>query len=95
MQKVTARSGREKTARGKLGVPLTANAAVFTEKNHRKRGIAGRLLDMAVEDLRAKGISPIYLLTDHIGFYEKYGWEFFCFVQGDGEPFESRMYVHK
>jgi predicted acetyltransferase len=50
---------------------------------------------MAVEDLRAKGISPVYLLTDHIGFYEKYGWEFFCFAQGDGEPFESRMYVHK
>ena len=75
---------------------LTPNVcAVFTEENHRKRGIAGRLLDMAVEDLRAKGISPIYLLTDHIGFYEKYGWEFFCFVQGDGEPFESRMYVHK
>ena len=75
---------------------LTPNiCAVFTEENHRKRGIAGRLLDMAVEDLRAKGISPIYLLTDHIGFYEKYGWEFFCFVQGDGEPFESRMYVHK
>lgn len=75
---------------------LTPNVcAVFTEENHRKRGIAGRLLDMAVEDLRAKGISPIYLLTDHIGFYEKYGWEFFCFVQGDGETFESRMYVHK
>lgn len=75
---------------------LTPNiCAVFTEENHRKKGIAGRLLDMAVEDLRAKGISPVYLLTDHIGFYEKYGWEFFCFAQGDGEPFESRMYVHK
>jgi hypothetical protein len=48
----------------------------------------------AVEDLRAKGISPVYLLTDHTGFYERYGWEFLCMVQGDGESYLSRMYVH-
>ena len=28
-----------------------------------------------------KYISPIYLLTDHIGFYERYGWEFLGMVQ--------------
>ena len=50
---------------------------------------------MAVEDLKAKGISPVYLLTDHVGFYERYGWEFLCMVQGDGEVEMSRMYVHK
>jgi CDP-diacylglycerol--glycerol-3-phosphate 3-phosphatidyltransferase len=48
----------------------------------------------AVEDLRAKGISPVYLLTDHTGFYERYGWEFLCMAQGDGESYLSRMYVH-
>ena len=47
-----------------------------------------------VEELRAKGITPVYLLTDHTGFYERYGWEFLCMVQGDGEPRMSRMYVH-
>ena len=69
--------------------------AVFTEPECRGQGIAGRLLDKAVEDLRAKGISPVYLLTDHVGFYERYGWEFLCMAQGDGEPQMSRMYVHK
>ena len=69
--------------------------AVFTEKEYRRRGIAGKLLNMVVEDLRSKGISPIYLLTDHTGFYERYGWEFLCMVQGDGEPEMSRMYVHR
>ena len=69
--------------------------AVFTEPEDRRRGIAGRLLDLAVEDLRAKGISPVYLVTDHTGFYERYGWEFFCMVQGDGEPDLSRMYIHR
>jgi predicted acetyltransferase len=50
---------------------------------------------MAVEDLRSKDISPVYLLTDHTGFYERYGWEFFCFAMGDGEDEPSRMYIHR
>ncbi len=74
---------------------LTPNVcAVYTEADYRCRGIAGRLLNMAVEDLREKGISPVYLLTDHVGFYERYGWNFLCMVQGDGEPNMSRMYIH-
>ena len=74
---------------------LTPNiCAVYTEKEYRKRGIAGRLLNKAVEDLRTKGITPVYLLTDHTGFYERYGWEFYCLAQGDGEQQPSRLYVH-
>ncbi len=69
--------------------------AVYTEEAYRGRGIAGRLLDMTVEDLRAKGVSPVYLVTDHTGFYERYGWEFFCMAQGDGEPEPTRVYIHK
>ena len=69
--------------------------AVYTEEAHRRRGIAGRLLNMAVEDMRSKGISPLYLVTDHTGFYERYGWEFFCMVQGDGEDHLTRMYIHR
>ncbi|WP_315459814.1 GNAT family N-acetyltransferase [uncultured Streptococcus sp.] len=68
--------------------------AVYTEKNYRKQGIAGRLLHMTVEDLRSKGISPVYLVTDHTGFYERYGWKFLCMVQGDGESEMTRMYIH-
>ena len=75
---------------------LTPNiCAVYTEEAYRCRGIAGRLLDMVVEELRGKGISPVYLLTDHVGFYERYGWEYLCPVQGDGEPEPSRMYIHR
>lgn len=75
---------------------LTPNiCAVYTEDSHRCLGIAGKLLTMAVEDLRSKGISPAYLVTDHTGFYERYGWEFLCMVQGDGEPDMTRMYIHK
>lgn len=69
--------------------------AVFTEDKYRCQGIAGNLLNMVVNDMKAKGVSPIYLVTDHIGFYEKYGWEFLCMVQGDGEPDMTRMYIHR
>ena len=69
--------------------------AVFTEKDHRRKGIAGNLLNMVIEDLRSKGISPVYLVTDHTGFYERYGWEFLCMVQCDGERDLSRMYIHR
>lgn len=69
--------------------------AVYTEEEYRCKGIAGHLLDMVVEDLKLKGITPVYLVTDHTNFYEKYGWEFLCMVQGDGEPDMTRMYIHK
>ena len=75
---------------------LTPNVcAVFTEEGYRGQGIAGNLLNMVVNDMKSKGISPIYLITDHIGFYEKYGWEFLCMVQGDNEPDKIRMYIHR
>ena len=75
---------------------LTPNVcAVYIDETYRRNGIAGKLLDLAVEDLRNKGISPVYLLTDHIGFYERYGWEFHCMAQGEGEAYPSRMYIHR
>jgi N-acetylglutamate synthase-like GNAT family acetyltransferase len=55
----------------------------------------GQLLNMVVEDMRTKGISPIYLVTDHSGFYERYGWELLCLVQSEGQADMSRMYIHR
>lgn len=69
--------------------------AVYTEDEYRCNGIAGCLLNMVVNDLKAKEITPVYLVTDHIGFYERYGWEFLCVVQADGEPEMTRMYIHR
>ncbi|MEY8525239.1 GNAT family N-acetyltransferase [Lachnospiraceae bacterium 38-10] len=75
---------------------LTPNVcAVYTEKDYRCKGIAGHLLNMVVDDMKSKGITPIYLATDHTDFYERYGWEFLCMVQGDGEPNMTRMYIRR
>lgn len=69
--------------------------AVYTEEEYRCKGIAGNLLNMAVADMKNKGITPIYLITNHTTFYERYGWEFLCMVQGDNEPDMTRMYIHR
>ena len=75
---------------------ITPNVcAVYTEKDYRGKGIAGHLLNIVVEDMKSKGITPIYLITDHTSFYERYGWEFLCMVQGDGESHMTRMYIHR
>ncbi|MFA5576144.1 MAG: GNAT family N-acetyltransferase [Tissierellaceae bacterium] len=75
---------------------LTPNVcAVYTEEQYRGKGIAGELLKFTVADNKAKGISPLYLLTDFTSFYERYGWKYLCMVQGNGEPNMSRMYIHE
>ena len=69
--------------------------AVYTEADRRGRGVAGAVLNYVAEDMKARGIDTLYLITDHTSFYERYGWEFLCMVQGDGEAEPSRMYIHK
>lgn len=74
---------------------LTPNVcAVYVEPEYRCRGIAGELLHFACEDMKAKGITTLYLVTDHTSFYERYNWKFLCMVQGDGEEEMTRMYIH-
>ena len=75
---------------------LTPNVcAVFVEEDRRCNGIAGALLHFVCADMKERGIDTLYLLTDHDSFYERYGWKFFCMVQGDGESNMSRVYVHQ
>ncbi len=75
---------------------LTPNVcAVYVEEEYRCRGIAGKLLNFVCRDMEEKGVDTLYLVTDHTSFYERYGWEFLCMVQGDGEPEKARMYVHR
>ena len=75
---------------------LTPNVcAVYVEEEYRNQGIAGQMLQFVCDDCSERGIDTLYLLTNHTSFYERYGWEFFCLVQGDGEPDMARMYIHR
>lgn len=48
--------------------------AVFIEDAFRGNAYASQLLNKAKEDAKKGGFSSIYLCTDHIGYYEKYGF---------------------
>lgn len=75
---------------------LTPNVcAVYVEEDYRCQGIAGKLLKYVCDDMKQQGINTLYLVTEHETFYERYGWEFLCMVQGDGEQDMTRMYIHK
>lgn len=67
--------------------------AVYVEEEYRCNGIAGKLLDFVCDDMRQKGLNTLYLVTDHTSFYERYGWQFYCYVQGDGEEEQTRLYI--
>lgn len=69
--------------------------AVYVEEDRRKQGIAGKLLNYVCHDMKKHGLDTLYLLTDHVSFYERYGWEFYCEAMGDGEEKPSRLYIHK
>ena len=75
---------------------LTPNVcAVFTEPDRRREGIAGALLNYVCSDMAKEDIHTLYLATGHTGFYERYGWEYYCAVQCDGDDYMSRMYIHR
>ena len=67
---------------------------VYTFPEHRGHRYAGLLFDEVERLAKKRPAAEVYLSTNHIGLYEKYGWEFFDMMDDmDGEP--SRVYVKK
>ena len=67
---------------------------VYTFPEHRGHRYAGLLFDEVERLAKERPATEVYLSTNHIGLYEKYGWEFFDMMNDmDGEP--SRVYVKK
>ena len=68
--------------------------ALYVEEPYRRLGLAGALLERARVDLARQGITPVYLVTEHTSFYERYGWEFLCMVREDDGAGMLRLYRH-
>lgn len=65
--------------------------ALFIDDQHRGNAYASLLLEAAKKDTKAAGFKHLNLCTDHIGYYEKYGFQYI----GKGyHPWEatSRIY---
>jgi len=68
--------------------------AVYIEEEYRGNAYSSLLLEQAKKDAKEGEFSHLYLCTDHIGYYEKYGFEYI----GDGyHPWgeKSRIYSIK
>ena len=50
--------------------------ALYIEESYRGNAYGSLLLEKAKEDTKNFGFSHIYLCTDHIGYYEKYGFSY-------------------
>ncbi len=67
---------------------------VFTFPDHRGHRHAGKLLAHAEKLAKERGFGNVYISTNHIGLYEKYGYEFFEMMKDiDGE--DSRVYTKR
>lgn len=65
--------------------------ALHVEPDMRGRALGRLLIERARADARAAGFPHIYLCTDHVGYYEKYG---FTYIGQGYHPWgeESRVY---
>ncbi len=50
--------------------------AVYIEEAYRGNNYVSLLLDAAKKDAKAGGFAHLYLATDHMGYYENFGFEY-------------------
>jgi len=48
--------------------------ALYVEKTHRGHNLGRLLIRSAIEDARKGGFDHCFLCTDHVGYYEKFGF---------------------
>ncbi|NBG87860.1 GNAT family N-acetyltransferase [Isachenkonia alkalipeptolytica] len=50
--------------------------AIFVEEDYRGHGYGSLLMEAAKQDAKARDFRHLYLCTGHVGYYEKYGFEY-------------------
>ena len=67
---------------------------LYTFPEYRGKRLAGKLLSHAEKLAKEDGAINVYISTNHIGLYEKYGYEFFIEAK-DVENEDTRIYQKK
>ena len=65
--------------------------ALYVEENKRGQKLGSMMLEHGKCEAKKLGFDALYLMTSHVGYYEKYGFSYFakCYTPGD----EGRVYV--
>ena len=50
--------------------------ALYVDEKYRSLGLGKMLLEHGRSQAGKLGFEKLYISTDHIGYYEKYGWEY-------------------
>ncbi|MBU2706995.1 GNAT family N-acetyltransferase [Zooshikella marina] len=67
-------------------------SSLFIEVEHRGKRLSELMFEHAKKQVMAMGYANLYLTTDHVGFYEKFGWK----RLNDGyEPSGERTKIYK
>ena len=51
--------------------------ALYIEESERGKALGSKLLAYGRQEALKLGFHKVYLCTDHVGYYERYGWDFF------------------
>ncbi len=51
-------------------------AALYIEERHQGQNLGYKLICKAIDDTRKMGFKTLNLCTDHVGYYEKFGFSF-------------------
>lgn len=67
---------------------------VFTCPEYRRHRYSGEIIELACSEAKKQGYDKVYIATDHIGFYEKYG---FTYIENRADIYgeDSRIYCKK
>ncbi len=66
--------------------------ALYVEESERGGALGSRLLECGRYEAYDLGFDKVYLCTDHIGYYEKYGWRFYGTEKSEWGG-DTRVYI--
>ena len=68
-------------------------SALYIEESERGQQLGALLLEHGCKEAGRLGFKKLYIATDHIGYYEKYGWTYIAIGQHPWEhDQQSRIY---
>ena len=70
--------------------PYVAN--LYVQEDYRGNGLVKLLLDRAIAEAKRFNLKELFIYTQHIGLYEKFGWKFVGELETFLKPRIQRLY---